>query len=239
MRPTLPKRFYKSVDIGEDPDGFSVLLDGKPLRTPAKNPLLLPTEAAAKLVASEWEGQEIHIDPAAMPITRLANTALDGVAENLQPVIEDILRFAGTDLLCYRAEHPANLVATQEAAWDPVLDWVADECGAVFETSNGILHVEQDSRTIAAFSNRISDHTDPFGLTCLHTMTSLTGSAILALAIAEGHLPPSEGWEIAHVDENFNIRQWGEDYEAAQRRLLRKSEMMAAAGLMAAVKNGN
>lgn len=229
MRPVLPKRFYKEVATGENGDGtFSILLDGKPVKTPAKTTLVLPTKQAADLVAQEWREQETRINPAHMPKTRLANTALDGVASQTQAVMEDVVRFASNDLLFYRANHPENLVALQQEKWDPFLDWYAETIGARFETVDGIMHVSQPKEAVAAFSQVLTRHAAPLKLACLHTMTALTGSALIAFALAENAFDLETGWEAAHVDENFNISQWGEDHEAAKRRRARLGEMTAA-----------
>lgn len=229
MRPVLPKRFYTEVTTRETEEGaFGVLLDGKSVKTPAKTILVLPTGESAELVAEEWRAQETHIDPAAMPKTRLANTALDGVANQTQAVMEDVVRFASNDLLFYRASHPENLVELQREKWDPFLDWYAETIGARFETVEGIMHVSQPKEAIAAFSQVLTKHAAPLKLACVHTMTSLTGSALIAFALAENAFGLEAGWEAAHVDEDFNISQWGEDYEAAKRRETRLGEMSAA-----------
>ena len=235
MRPVLPKRFYKSVTVAPDSEAFAVLLDGRSVRTPAKAVLELPGEAAAKLVAAEWEAQKEHIDPATMPVTRLVNTALDGVAGNIQPVLEDIVRFASNDLLCYRASFPDMLVESQQKHWDPVLDWVTQKTGARFETVEGVMHITQSREAIALFSAHLKAYETPLELACLHTMTTLTGSALIAYALAEGELDLEAAWAAAHVDEDHNIAQWGEDYEAAKRRRQRHGEMQAAHDLLAAL----
>ena len=237
-KPEYPKRFYKDVSLaGDNGDnaGYSVLLDQKPVRTPGKQLLLLPTREAAELVLEEWEEIEVEINPLLMPVTRLANTALDGVATEMQAVMEDITRYASSDLLIYRAENPDGLVANQQKHWDPVLDWAADELGALFETSAGIMHVTQPREAIAAFGKRLESHADPFKLACIHTFTSLTGSALLALALAEQQLPADDAWSAAHVDEDWNIGQWGEDFEAAERRKQRRKDFDAAHQLFHAV----
>jgi len=230
----LPKRFYKAVTIEAEDNGFSVRLDGRPVRTPARNVLVLPTQDAALLVAQEFSSQQEVIDPAKMPVTRLANTALDGVASDPQPVLEDILRFASSDLLCYRAGHPQPLVDRQNEFWDPVLEWAQLVLGANMALAEGVMHVEQPREAIAAIGLRLKNYRDPFVIAALHVITSLTGSALLALAVAEGHMDSEEAWLAAHVDEDWNISQWGEDAEARESRERRRSEMMAAASLIKA-----
>jgi len=239
MRPVLPKRFYKDVTIDVDKEVAEqdehqivrVLLDGRKLKTPAKQELALPNEAAGELVAAEWQAQETEINPAKMPITRLANTAIDGIAADPQAVLEDIVRFASNDLLCYRATHPENLVALQRESWDPILDWITENCGARFEVTEGISSITQPREAVSLFSAKLSAHASPLKLACLHTMTSLSGSGMIAFAIAEGFLDADTAWKAAHIDEDFNISQWGEDYEAGKRRENRFEELNAAVTL--------
>lgn len=236
IRKPLPKRFYNEVSLSADEEGgFSVKLDGKLVRTPGASAVVLPNEAAALLVAAEYEAQGEHIDPATMPVTRLVNTAIDGVAVHCQAVLEDVLRYSTGDLLCYRAASPERLVALQAEAWDPVLDWAQEHMGAHFVLAEGVIHVEQPREAIAAVSAYLRQKNDPFRLAALHIMTTLTGSALLALAVEAGALDPLAAWNAAHVDEDWNISLWGEDGEAAQRRAFRERDMMAAAKLLAAL----
>ncbi|MAS13941.1 MAG: ATPase [Nitratireductor sp.] len=236
IRKPLPKRFYNEVSLNADEEGgFSVQLDGKSVRTPGASAVVLPNEAAALLVAAEYEAQGEHIDPATMPVTRLVNTAIDGVAVHSQAVLEDVLRYSTGDLLCYRAASPERLVALQAEAWDPVLDWAQEHMGAHFVLAEGVIHVEQPREAIAAVSAYLRQKNDPFRLAALHVMTTLTGSALLALAVDAGALDPLAAWKAAHVDEDWNISLWGEDGEAAQRRAFRERDMMAAAKLLAAL----
>ena len=234
-KPAFPKRFYKSVTSKQDEGGYSVLLDDKLLNTPGRHPLLLPTAGAADLVLMEWQAIEKEINPLLMPVTRLVNTAVDGVANEMQAVMEDIVRYASTDLLVYRAETPQGLVDNQKKHWDPILDWLAEEVGAVFETGEGIIHVPQSKQAVSGFGSRLENHADPFRLTCIHTFTSLSGSAIIALALAEGHLDAETAWKAAHVDEDWNIGLWGEDYEAAERRKQRWTDFEAADRLLKSI----
>ena len=224
----LPKRFYEVVDIAEAGDAFAIHLDGRPIRTPARQPLHLPTRALAELIRQEWNAQETDIDPTTMPVTRLVNTAIDGITNDPQAVIEDILRFAGTDLLCYRADGPQRLVDRQNELWDPVMDWARASLGARFVLAEGVMHVEQPREAIGAIGIHVAAHDSPIALASLHSVTTLTGSALLAVALAKGELSAEEAWEAAHVDEDWNIDQWGEDAEAAARRAYRWGEMQAA-----------
>lgn len=231
MQTPLPKRFYETVRVVEVDGGFAVHLDGRPVKTPARHLLLLPTKAAAEILAQEFEAQEKVIDPAKMPATRLVNTAIDGIAQDPQAVLEDVLRFAGTDLLCYRADTPQELVARQTDRWDPLIDW-AETLGARFVLAEGVMHVEQPREALAAFGVHLSAFRDPIALACLHTMTTLTGSAIIALAITKDEISAEEGWAIAHLDEDWTIEHWGEDAEAVLRRKTRLGEMLVSAQLL-------
>lgn len=236
MRTPLPKRFYKDVTVAAGEGGFVVHLDGKAVKTPGKALLVLPTEDAARLVAKEFAAQGDTLDLASMPVYRLANTAIDGVASDPQAVLEDILRFSSSDLLCYRAAWPDTLVRRQDEAWDPVLDWARTALGARFLLAEGVIHVEQPREAIAALGVHLSQRTEPLRLAALHVMTSLTGSALLALAVDFGELDAQTAWKAAHVDEDFQAEHWGEDAEALARRAHRRRDMMAAAELIEAIK---
>jgi chaperone required for assembly of F1-ATPase len=231
MKQPLPKRFYKDVTVGETEDGFSILLDGRPVKTPGKRPLAVPTRAAADLLAGEWQAQETEINPVKMPVTRLVNTAIDGIEAESDAVFDDIVKFAGTDLLCYRADNPQSLVDMQASHWDPVLYWAADAFGARFILAQGVIHRQQPEAAIGAYAAALANHRSALKLAALHTITTLTGSALLALAFAEGRLTSEQAWSAAHVDEDWNILQWGTDAEAEARRKARWAEMHAAAQL--------
>ena len=197
--------------------GFGVALDGKPVRTPAKHPLVLPSRAAAEAVAAEWAAQGEHVVPDAMGLTRLANTAIDRVASQPGAVAAETAKYAATDLLCYRAAEPAELAALQAALWQPVLDWAAARFGARLIVATGILPVEQPPESLAALARALAA-LDPFHLTAVADLTGLCGSLLLALAVAEGRLSPDSAIEAALADENYQTRRWGEDEEAAERR---------------------
>jgi chaperone required for assembly of F1-ATPase len=236
MKNPLPKRFYKEVTVSQTEAGYQVLLDGRPVKTPAKSVLALPTQAAAELVAAEWQAQETEINPVRMPKTRLANTAIDGIARELDAVLADIVNFAGTDLLCYRAESPSSLVAHQAMLWDPVLFWAADSIGARFILVEGVMHQTQPAEAVSAFAAALSDFATPLELAALHTVTTLTGSALLTLAFARGQITAEQAWTAAHADEDWNIEQWGTDAEAQARRTARWTEMQAASDMFYAVR---
>ncbi|MFC0245295.1 ATP12 family chaperone protein [Falsochrobactrum ovis] len=234
MQASLPKRFYEKAEIAELDNGFTVQLDGRSVKTPARNLMLLPSAAAAEIVAEEFRAQKDVVDPAKMPATRLVNTAIDGIALDPQAVIEDILRFAGTDMICYRAESPKELVARQTERWDPLIDWM-DSLGARFSLAEGVMHVEQPREAITAFGAQLSSFKHPIALAALHTMTTLSGSAIIALAVAKNEISAEEGWSRAHIDEDWTIEHWGEDAEANARRAFRKQEMMISDRLLKAI----
>jgi chaperone required for assembly of F1-ATPase len=228
----LPKRFYNHVAIKDEGRGAaSLLLDGKAVRTPAKAHLALPTRELAEAVAEEWRAQRDRIDPLTMPLTKLANSAIDSVKDREQAVIADILKYAGSDLLCYRAEGPKALVASQAKHWDPVLGWARAALDAPLALAEGVVHVGQPKASLDRI-RRALEGLDPFGLAAVQVMTALTGSALLALAVAKGKLTPEEAWQAAHVDEDFQISQWGEDAEAAKRRAQRRRDFDAAARLL-------
>jgi chaperone required for assembly of F1-ATPase len=236
---TLPKRFYTAVTIG-GPEatgaGYRILLDGKTVRTPAKALLAVPTRALADAVAAEWEAQRGHIDAAAMPLTRLVNSGLDGVRGREAQVRADIAQYAASDLLCYRAPQPEQLACRQAELWDPILAWSREALGAPFVVAEGIMPVAQPEAAKAALARALADH-DAFALAALHVMTTLTGSALLALAHARGRLGCEEAWVAAHVDEDWQISRWGEDEEAAARRQRRWAEMQAAGRMIALLRS--
>ena len=236
MKTPLPKRFYKTASVAPVEEGFAVHLDGKPVRTPGKALLALPTEAAAVLVAGEFAEQGETINPVTMPVMRLVNTTIDGVANDPQAVLEDILRFASSDLLCYRADAPQGLVERQNEQWDPVIDWARTTLGARFNLAEGIIHVEQPRETIAVLGSHLNQRAEPLRLAAIHLMTSLTGSALLALAVDFGELDAETAWAAGHVDEDWQIEHWGQDAEAVARRAARKRDMMAAVSLLEALK---
>jgi chaperone required for assembly of F1-ATPase len=233
MTPDLPKRFYKAVTVEAEPEGFAIKLDGRGARTPGRKRLVMPTRALAEVVAAEWNAQEAVIDPGRMPLTRLANTALDGVGEAVAAVSGEVAKYAGSDLLCYRAGHPDKLVARQNALWDPVLDWAQETLGARFILAEGVVYVEQPEPAVEAIRHRIFGYSSPFTLASLHIMTTLTGSVLLALAVACGRLTPEDAWTAAHVDEDVQIEFWGEDAEATARRQARWRDFEAAAKALA------
>lgn len=230
----LPGRFYTSVTVAPHGSAFALLLDGKSARTPKKHELVLPAQALAHAVAAEWEAQRQSIDPATMPLTRLVNTVIDGVQGRESEVRADIVKYTGSDLLCYRAEAPEKLIALQAAAWDPLLAWASSSLGIHIGLSEGIMPVRQSREALDAAASAIS-RLDAFRLAALHVMVTLTGSAILGLAVLHGRLSPEAAWAAAHVDEDWQIAQWGEDAEASARRARRWTDMHAASQMLGLV----
>jgi chaperone required for assembly of F1-ATPase len=223
MRPNLRKRFYRSAHAGK---GGAVLLDGKPVMTPARRPLRAPTPALAEAIVAEWESQDDIIDPARMPLTRLANAIIDAVTEAPRPVADEVEKYLRSDLLFYRAEAPAGLVEMQSRAWDPVLAWAHDRFGARFVLAQGIMYVSQPLESVDLIRAVIP--AGPWRLGAVSSITTLTGSGLLALALAHQALEPGEVWSAAHVDEDWQMSQWGRDELALQRRAFREAEFLAA-----------
>jgi chaperone required for assembly of F1-ATPase len=231
-RAAMPKRFYKQATIGKHEGGFAVLLDGRAAKTPAGKPLVLAHVALAEAVAKEWAGQGEHLDPASMQLTRIANSAIDAVADRMGAVRTDITRHAESDLLCYRADGPEDLVASQEAAWAPLLAFARETFGARFALAEGIMHVVQPPETLAAIKKALEGY-DALALAAIHTVTTLTGSVVIALAVARGHLTLEAAWSAAHVDEDWQMSKWGQDDLALETRAYRWREMEAAGMVLA------
>lgn len=231
QKPALPKRFYKRAEAIAVEGGFSIALDGRHARTPAKYPLVLPTKDLGDAVAAEWEAQGETIDPATMPLTRIANVAIDGVAREREAVAAEIVKYAGSDLVCYRAENPERLVAKQSAHWDPVLGFARDALGARFVLAEGVMFVGQPEEALEAVAHAIP-RDDVFALTALNVLTTLTGSALIALALHRGALDVDGAWAAANVDDDWNEELWGYDSEASARKANRETEMRAAARMM-------
>ncbi len=227
-RQERPKRFYEAATVGPGETGFAVLLDGKPLRTPARKPVVVDDAMVAGALAREWDAQTEVIEPGTMPLTRIVNTAIDRVGGEMEAVRADIVAHAGTDLLCYRADGPDSLVEAENALWAPLLDWAREELGARLILAEGIVHVSQDAAALAAIAEA-AEPFDALGLAALHVATTLTGSAILALALARGRLSVEEAWAAAHVDEDWQMSHWGRDEVALARRAARFAELQAAA----------
>ncbi|TBW34062.1 ATPase [Siculibacillus lacustris] len=229
MNTELPRRFWKDVAVeGLGADAFRILLDGRPVKTPAKRDLVLPRHDLAEAVAAEWRAQTTHLAPSTMPHTRLANAVIDGVADRAAEVAADALRYAGSDLLCYRATSPVRLIDRQAAAWDPLLDWADETWGARLLVGEGVMHVAQDSDAIDALGAGVRA-LDPWRLAGLHAMTTLSGSLVIALAVVAGRLDRDAAWAAAHVDEHWSAELWGRDDEAEARLARRRRDFDVAA----------
>lgn len=209
------KRFWSDVTVVEKDGGFTILLDERQVKTPAKTSLVVPTHALAELIAQEWAAQEGEVNPETMPMTRSANAALDKVTAQFDEVAALLAAYGESDLLCYRATAPEELIARQAAAWDPLLEWAQTDLGARLKSGHGVMYIDQDSASIAVL-NKIVFAFTPFELTAFHDLVSMSGSLVLALAITQGHLTVADAWETSRVDENWQIEQWGEDDEAQE-----------------------
>jgi chaperone required for assembly of F1-ATPase len=230
MRSAPRRRFYAAATTAPVPGGHAMRLDGKPVRTPVGRVLAAPTAALAQALAAEWDAQQDVIDPAKMPLTRLANAIIDGVSDRLGPVAVEIESYLASDLVCYRAGAPAGLVARQAQHWDPILAWAGDVFGAPLRVGTGVVHIAQDADALARA--RVAIPRDPWRLGALSAATTLADSALIALALACGRLSVQEAWEAAHVDEDWNMEQWGRDATALERRAFRFAEFEAAATVL-------
>ena len=226
------KRFYKQVSIAPLEGGFGVLLDGKSVKTPARNVLALPTEKLANAIAAEWQGQGEEVVVSSMALLKLANTAIDGVAAKREDVINAILRFGENDLVCYRAHQPPELAARQSAGWDPLLDWVAQRHRARMHVAQGLNHVDQLPETLVALRQPL-EGLDPFTLAGLHVVASITGSLVLALTVLDDALSGARAFELSRIDETYQIEKWGQDTEAAKRAAALAHELDKAVELIA------
>jgi chaperone required for assembly of F1-ATPase len=229
------KRFYKEVTIGETEGSFCILLDGKPVKTPARNTLLLPTSALARAVAAEWAGQGDEIVATAMPLLRLANTVIDGVAINREDVLGAIMRFGENDLLCYRAHQPPALAQRQRDGWDPLLEWAKLRLSARMTVAEGVRHVDQTPEAMTALREAMTGY-DAFTLAGLHVIASITGSLVLALAVTEGATSGAEAFHLSRIDEIYQAEKWGEDTEAVKRTAALAHELDKAVELIATVR---
>jgi chaperone required for assembly of F1-ATPase len=234
-RMALRNRFFKTVEVVETPDGFAITLDGKTLRTPARRPLAAPRRAIAEALRNEWDAQQDVIDPSRMPLTRLANSIIDGVADRCDEVAADVVKYFGSDLLFYRADGPDGLVARQTEIWDPIVRWAAEQLGARFVLSEGIVYVTQPDHAVAAARVAVPV-ADPWTVGALHSVTTLTGSALLALALMHDVGDSAQIWRAAHVDEDWNQEKWGFDDLAVARRGARETEFNAAALILQAMR---
>lgn len=231
----LPKRFYKTAGVSEVDEGFAVTLDDRRTRTPGKVAITVPGRALAEHMAAEWAAQGEHIDPLKMPVVRLVNAGVEAGQEGIEALCDEVVKYAGTDLLCYRADSPRELVAEQEARWDPVLTLLARHYGVSFQTTVGIMHEAQPEATLA----RLKQVLAPAKLleaTAMASLAGLTGSGLLALGLGHDLLDAEAVWTAAHVDEDYNIKLWGRDPEAEERRTQRRTEFDAAVVVLSHLK---
>jgi chaperone required for assembly of F1-ATPase len=221
------KRFYKVADVTTADGGHGVMLDGKPLRTPAKVKLIVPSRALAEAIADEWraQGEDIKLDT--LPLTRIASTAIDLVTPRRAEVGAEVARYAGTDLVCYRAGHPPELARRQHAAWQPLIDWTTQRYDATLDVTIGVVPIDQPVASLRAFAAAVGTYPPP-ELAALHLATAACGSLVVALALIEGRLDAEEAFATAQLDETFEIELWGEDAEQTQRRALLKGDIAIA-----------
>ena len=221
------KRFYKSAEASPAEVGWSVALDGRSIRTPAKRPLVVPTEALAQAIVGEWIAQGDEVKPASMPLTGLAKAALDQVGTERRTFVDSLAAYADGDALLYRAEHPDDLVRRQAAHWNPILDWAERRFGIEFELVEGVIHRPQSDETVARLRAAL-DSMDDFRLTAMQPLVTISGSLVIALALAEHAINEATAWEAGQLDELYQAEKWGEDTLAAQSREGRREAFAAA-----------
>ncbi|MEM0945657.1 MAG: ATP12 family protein [Pseudomonadota bacterium] len=229
------KVFWKDVTVVETPGGHGIALDGREMKTPARAALLLPTLALAEAVADEWRDQTDEVRPAAMPLTRSANSAIDRVVQHREAVIDELAGYGGTDLICYRAPHPEALAARQAEGWDPLVAWAAEDLGAPLKLTAGVMHLAQPAGSLAALARAVAAH-DAWALTALHGLVTLSGSLVIGLGVSHGQLTPAEAWALSRIDEQWNIEEWGADAEAARQAAAKEADFHVAARLLALLK---
>jgi chaperone required for assembly of F1-ATPase len=223
------KRFYRNASVGE---GGRILLDGRPVKTPGRRDLAAPTAALAEAIADEWNGQDDIVDPRSMPMTGLANAAIDRIAPDAEAFARGLAAYGENDLLCYRVDGPAPLAARQAELWDPILAWAQQRYDVVFELALGIIHMPQPAETLARLAAAVAAR-DPFRLAGLSPLVTIPGSLIVALALAEGAISLDQAWAAATLDEQWQARQWGEDAQAAAALAERRRDFAAAARFLA------
>jgi chaperone required for assembly of F1-ATPase len=225
------KRFYDKAAVVPSGEGLTIELDGRPVRTPARRALILPSVALAEAIAAEWQAQGDKVDPRSMPLTGLANAAIDQVAPDRGAFASDLALYAETDLLCYRADGPDELAAREEAAWEPLLAWARARYDIGFETTAGIVHRAQPPATVTRLAEAVAAR-DSFSLAALSPLVTIGGSLVIALALAEGAIDGDAAFNAAHLDEIWQAEKWGEDSLATQARDARRRDFNAAAGFL-------
>jgi chaperone required for assembly of F1-ATPase len=229
------KRFYKTVSGASDGLGWRIFLDGKPIRTPGKSDLRVPFGPLAEALAFEWDAQKETINPKNMPLNRFANTVIDGIAKKRAAVVAEIAQYGASDLLCYRALEPAELVLRQQAVWDPLVDWAEQQLGAQLQIADGIMHQAQTPEAVLALQDAVEARSN-WQLAPLHSMVTITGSLVIGLALLSGNLTAGDAWEAGQLDELFQAELWGEDATAAGIRALRRADLEDAARFAALVR---
>lgn len=225
------KRFYREAAVIDQADGFAIALDGKPVKTPGKLPLVMPSARLAHLVVDEWNAQGDKVDPEVMHYTRLVNTTLDRVEPRMADVGAEVAGFGGSDLLCYRADEPEDLISRQAEVWDPYVIWANGYFNIELKTTSGIMPVKQDEKSLTALKDAVMANS-PYEMTVLHALTGGLGSLILALAHTKGHANLDDVWAASQLDEMYQVEQWGEDAEDTEKRNELKNEMVVAAILL-------
>lgn len=222
------KRFWKTAVAVQKEDGFTIALDGRPVKTPAKALLVLPTREMAQAVAAEWDAQVDLIDPLTMPVTRGANAAIDKVAVQKAEVVEMLAAYGDSDLLCYRAVGPSDLIARQAAVWDPLLEWTKQRFDVALITAQGVMHVPQDPQNLTRLTAEL-DKLTPYQIAAAHDLISLSGSLIIALAVMQNHITAENGWAVSRIDEEWQFEQWGEDDDARALESIKRQAFYDAA----------
>jgi chaperone required for assembly of F1-ATPase len=230
------RKFYKSAEIVLHEEGYGVTLDGSAVRTPAKRDLIVPTAALASAIAAEWNAQQSDVHPAEMPLTQIANAAIDRVGPQRASIVEQIAAYAGTDAVCYRATRPPELTTRQQTIWQPLVDWAVLRYDAPLEITAGVIPVAQPVASLHAFAAAVAEY-DDFALAALHLATAACGSLVIALALAGGLLDPSEAFAASQLDESFQIEAWGEDAEQMQRRHALAGDINAAANFLVLLRS--
>jgi chaperone required for assembly of F1-ATPase len=229
------KRVYRKAAMSATADGYGVALDGRPVKTPAKRDLRVPSAALAAAISAEWDAQEGEVRPPAMPLTQLASTAIDRVGPQRALIVQQVAGYAGTDLVCYRATRPPELKARQEAAWQPLVDWAVLRYDAPLTVTAGVIPIAQPEASLRAFAAAVAEH-DDFALAALSAATAACGSLVIALALCEGRLDADQAFGASQLDESFQIEAWGEDSEQAERRRALAADIAAAARFLALLR---
>lgn len=229
------KRFWKETTVGDADGGFQVLLDGRAVKTPAKSSLVVPSRALADAMAAEWDAQEDAVDPNTMPVTRMSNSAIDKVSVQHAAVADMLAAYGNCDLLCYRATSPQELVARQAESWDPILDWAVDSLDVRLEPVAGVMHEEQDARSVRKMSHMVHA-LSPFQLTAFHDLVSISGSLVLAFAVIQGRLDADAAWQLSRLDELWQEELWGKDEEAQQLVEKKAKDFALAAWFFSAIE---